>query len=77
MQSCWEESQRADCERSGRVRGLSGIISDQTMVQFKMLNKSKGPAMWSPRCQSDRMRFAEMRMELEKLKTLTFARYGG
>ena len=53
--------------------GLSGIISDQTMVQFKMLNKSKGPAMWSPRCQSDRMRFAEMwRMELEKLKNIDF-----
>ena len=53
--------------------GLSGIISDQTMVQFKMLNKSKGPAMWSPRCQSDRMRFAEMwRLELEKLENIDF-----
>ena len=53
--------------------GLSGIISDQTMVQFKMLNKSKGPAMWSPRCQSDRMRFAEMwRLELEKLQNVDF-----
>ena len=39
--------------------GLSGIISDKTMIQFRMLNRSKGPAMWSPRCQSDRMRFAE------------------
>ena len=53
--------------------GLSGIISDQTMIQFKMLNKSKGPAMWSPRCQSDRMRFAEFwRLELEKLHNLDF-----
>jgi len=53
--------------------GLSGIISDQTMIQFKMLNKSKGPAMWSPRCQSDRMRFAESwRLELEKLHNLDF-----
>ena len=53
--------------------GLSGIISDQTMIQFKMLNKSKGPAMWSPRCQSDRMRFAESwRLELEKLQNLDF-----
>ena len=39
--------------------GMSGIITDKTMIQFRMLNKSKGPAMWSPRAQSDRMRFAE------------------
>ena len=39
--------------------GMSGIISDKTMIQFRMLNRSKGPDMWSPRCQSDRMRFAE------------------
>ena len=39
--------------------GLSGIVTDKTAIQFKMLNKSKGPAMWSPRAQSDRMRFAE------------------
>lgn len=38
--------------------GMSGIISDHTMIQFRMLNRSKGPAMWSPRCQSDRMEFA-------------------
>jgi tRNA uridine 5-carboxymethylaminomethyl modification enzyme len=38
--------------------GYSGIITDETMVQFRMLNKSKGPAMWSPRAQSDRMLFA-------------------
>lgn len=39
--------------------GQSGIVTDKTMIQFKMLNLSKGPAMWSPRAQSDRMRFAE------------------
>ena len=39
--------------------GYSGIVTDLTAIQFKMLNKSKGPAMWSPRAQSDRMRFAE------------------
>jgi tRNA uridine 5-carboxymethylaminomethyl modification enzyme len=38
--------------------GYSGIVTDHTMVQFRMLNKSKGPAMWSPRAQSDRMQFA-------------------
>ena len=38
--------------------GYSGIVSDHTMIQFRMLNKSKGPAMWSPRAQSDRMLFA-------------------
>jgi tRNA uridine 5-carboxymethylaminomethyl modification enzyme len=39
--------------------GMSGIVSDKTAIQFKMLNKSKGPAMWSPRAQNDRMRFSE------------------
>ncbi len=39
--------------------GMSGIVSDRTMIQFRMLNRSKGPAMWSPRCQSDRFKFAE------------------
>ena len=53
--------------------GYSGIISDKTAVQFKMLNKSKGPAMWSPRVQSDRMRFAEeWRLRLEKTPNLDF-----
>lgn len=53
--------------------GYSGIISDNTAIQFKMLNKSKGPAMWSPRVQSDRMRFAETwRLMLERTKNLDF-----
>jgi tRNA uridine 5-carboxymethylaminomethyl modification enzyme len=53
--------------------GYSGIVSDSTMIQFKMLNLSKGPAMWSPRCQSDRMRFAEKwRLMLEETKNLDF-----
>lgn len=44
--------------------GYSGIISDKSMIQFRMLNKSKGPAMWSPRCQSDRMVFAQTWREM-------------
>ncbi|MEZ4857355.1 MAG: tRNA uridine-5-carboxymethylaminomethyl(34) synthesis enzyme MnmG [Flavobacteriaceae bacterium] len=53
--------------------GYSGIVSDKTAIQFKMLNKSKGPAMWSPRVQSDRMRFAEeWRWMLEKTPNLDF-----
>lgn len=53
--------------------GYSGIVSDNTAIQFKMLNKSKGPAMWSPRVQSDRMRFAETwRDMLEKTENLDF-----
>ena len=53
--------------------GYSGIISDKTAIQFKMLNKSKGPAMWSPRVQSDRMRFAEeWRLRLEQTPNLDF-----
>ncbi len=48
--------------------GFSGIVTDKTMIQFKMLNLSKGPAMWSPRAQSDRMRFAEeWRLTLERI----------
>ncbi len=51
--------------------GYSGIITDNTAIQFKMLNKSKGPAMWSPRAQSDRMRFAEAwRWQLENIPNL-------
>ena len=53
--------------------GYSGIVSDRTMIQFRMLNKSKGPAMWSPRCQSDKMMFsAEWRSMLEKTLNVDF-----
>lgn len=53
--------------------GMSGIISDKTMIQFRMLNRSKGPAMWSPRCQSDRMLFAqEWRDTLENNPNIDF-----
>lgn len=53
--------------------GYSGIVSDKTAIQFKMLNMSKGPAMWSPRVQSDRMRFAETyRLMLEQTPNLDF-----
>lgn len=53
--------------------GYSGIVSDKTAIQFKMLNKSKGPAMWSPRVQSDRMRFSdEWRSMLEITPNLDF-----
>ena len=53
--------------------GNSGIITDKTMIQFRMLNRSKGPAMWSPRAQSDRMRFAEeWRNTLEQIKNVDF-----
>ncbi len=52
---------------------MSGIITDKTMIQFRMLNNSKGPAMWSPRAQSDRMRFAEeWRLALENIQNLDF-----
>ena len=53
--------------------GYSGIVTDKTMIQFRMLNRSKGPAMWSPRAQSDRMRFAEeWRLTLEGIENLDF-----
>ena len=53
--------------------GYSAIVTDKTAIQFKMLNKSKGPAMWSPRAQSDRMRFAEeWRNMLEQTDNLDF-----
>jgi tRNA uridine 5-carboxymethylaminomethyl modification enzyme len=53
--------------------GYSGIITDETMIQFRMLNRSKGPAMWSPRAQSDRIRFAEKwRLMLEKTPNVDF-----
>ena len=53
--------------------GMSGIISDKSMIQFRMLNRSKGPAMWSPRCQSDRTMFAnEWRLTLERNLNVDF-----
>ncbi|MEO6284567.1 MAG: tRNA uridine-5-carboxymethylaminomethyl(34) synthesis enzyme MnmG [Dyadobacter sp.] len=53
--------------------GQSGIVSDKTMIQFRMLNLSKGPAMWSPRCQSDRVLFAqEWRNILERNPNVDF-----
>lgn len=53
--------------------GLSGIVSDKSMIQFRMLNRSKGPAMWSPRSQNDRHMFAwEWRMQLEALPNVDF-----
>ena len=53
--------------------GYSGVVTDKTAIQFKMLNKSKGPAMWSPRVQSDRMQFAECwRTMLEQTENVDF-----
>ena len=53
--------------------GLSGIVTDKTMIQFRMLNKSKGPAMWSPRAQSDKKRFSmQWRIELENIPSIDF-----
>ncbi|MDZ4147931.1 MAG: tRNA uridine-5-carboxymethylaminomethyl(34) synthesis enzyme MnmG [Flavobacteriaceae bacterium] len=53
--------------------GYSGIVSDRSAIQFRMLNKSKGPAMWSPRTQNDRMRFSETwRLMLEQTQNLDF-----
>ena len=53
--------------------GYSGIVSDNSTIQFRMLNRSKGPAMWSPRTQNDRARFGEeWRLALERIPTLDF-----
>src|SRR5574339_156162 len=53
--------------------GYSGIVTDETMIQFRMLNRSKGPAMWSPRAQSDRMLFSwKWREMLEQTLNLDF-----
>ncbi len=53
--------------------GYSGIVSDRTTIQFRMLNRSKGPAMWSPRAQIDRMKFAEeWRLMLERTPNVDF-----
>ncbi len=55
------------------IGGYSGLISDSSMIQFRMLNRSKGPAMWSPRTQNDRMLFAtHWRDALEQTKNLDF-----
>ncbi len=51
------------------LNGLSGIVTDHTMIQFRMLNRSKGPAMWSPRAQSDRMAFAGKWRELMEARS--------
>src|SRR5690348_1517126 len=53
--------------------GYSGIVSDRSMIQFRMLNRSKGPAVWSPRSQNDRMLFAtEWRTRLEQTPNVDF-----
>lgn len=55
------------------IGGLSGIVTDETMIQFRMLNRSKGPAMWSPRAQSDRQQFSiKWRLLLENIQNLDF-----
>lgn len=55
------------------LNGYTGIVTDHTMIQFRMLNKSKGPAMWSPRAQSDRMAFAgKWRQMLEQHPLIDF-----
>ena len=53
--------------------GYSGIVTDRTMIQFRMLNRSKGPAMWSPRAQSERVQFSlEWRKTLEDIPNIDF-----
>lgn len=53
--------------------GLSGIVTDESMIQFRMLNRSKGPAMWSPRAQNDRQKFTQTwRQKLENISNLEF-----
>ncbi len=55
------------------IGGYSGIVSDESLIQFRMLNKSKGPAMWSPRSQNDRMLFSQRwREKLERIQNLDF-----
>lgn len=55
------------------IGGYSGVVTDETMIQFRMLNRSKGPAMWSPRAQSDRMLFAQKwRSVLESIPNIHF-----
>src|SRR6195256_6438624 len=53
--------------------GYSGVVADKSMIQFRMLNRSKGPAMWSPRTQNDRMKFSEeWRLALERTDNIDF-----
>ncbi len=53
--------------------GYSGIVTDESMIQFRMLNRSKGPAMWSPRAQNDRMKFSRVwREKLERIENIDF-----
>src|SRR5690606_12327478 len=53
--------------------GYTGVVSDESMIQFRILNRSKGPAMWSPRSQNDRMLFTmRWRQALEKIENLDF-----
>src|SRR5919112_6012930 len=55
------------------IGGYSGIVTDESMIQFRMLNKSKGPAMWSPRAQNDRTLFSlKWRRELEQICNVDF-----
>ncbi|MCK5136865.1 MAG: tRNA uridine-5-carboxymethylaminomethyl(34) synthesis enzyme MnmG [Bacteroidales bacterium] len=55
------------------IGGYSGIVTDRSMIQYRLLNRSKGPAMWSPRAQCDRSRFTlEWRSVLESIKSLEF-----
>src|SRR3546814_7454440 len=57
--------------------GYSGIVSDKSMIQFRMLNRSKGPGMWNPRSQNDRMLFATLWREmLEKTPNIDFWQIG-
>jgi tRNA uridine 5-carboxymethylaminomethyl modification enzyme len=76
LQSCYGRNCKGQIVREiDALGGYSGIVSDRTAIQFKMLNKSKGPAMWSPRVQSDRMRFAEeWRLMLEGTPNLDFTK---
>ena len=65
--------QRADRSEIDAIGGYSGIVTDETAIQFRMLNRSKGPAMWSPRAQSDRLLFAKLwREKLEQTPVSTW-----
>ena len=70
----WGEWQKAKIIREiDALGGMSGIITDASSIQFRMLNKSKGPAIWSPRAQCDRKLFEkEWRLSLESNKNIDF-----